>query len=223
MGVLPRRDYLITGQVVGRRACADDPLPRCGDTGGVANSKPRILNNNRDMVWSLIPLVVACLIIAAIASQCTLSPGGPTQGPIPNFDADAALQYDASELPFPIRNPVVPEDWTPNSGSRQAIAGDQGGDVSNVGYISGAGRYIKLTQSNATEEVLVPYAVGGTRYASGTQPVDGHEWVLYEQQNSEPVWITDLGDVRLLITGSGTTDEFTTLAQATTNAAPLKP
>ncbi|MDJ0392260.1 DUF4245 domain-containing protein [Rhodococcus sp. G-MC3] len=189
----------------------------------MANSKPRILNNNRDMVWSLIPLVVACLIIAAIASQCTLSPGGPTQGPIPNFDADAALQYDASELSFPIRDPAVPEDWTPNSGSRKSIAGDQGGDVSNVGFISGAGRFIRLAQSNATEDVLVPFAVGGTRYASGAQPVDGYDWVLYEQQGSESVWVTDLGDVRLLITGSGTTDEFTTLAEATTNAKPLKP
>jgi hypothetical protein len=223
MGVLPRSDYLIRTLFVGRRACADDAVSPCGDTGGVANSKPRILNNNRDMVWSLIPLVVACLIIAAIASQCSLSPGGPTQGPIPNFDVDAALQYDASELPFPIRNPVVPEDWTPNSGSRQAIAGDQGGDVSNVGYISGAGRYIKLTQSDAIEEVLVPYAVGEPRYASGAESIDGNEWVVYEQQSAEPVWITDLGDVRLLITGSGSTEEFTELATATTNATPLTP
>lgn len=189
----------------------------------MANSKPRILNNNRDMVWSLIPLVIACLLIAGIASQCTISPGGPTQGPIPNFDVDAALQYDARELSFPIRNPQVPEDWTPNSGSRKSVAGDQGGDVSNVGYISGAGRYIKLTQSNATEDVLVPFVVGEARYASGTQPLDGQEWVVYEQQGSEPVWVTDLGDVRLLITGSGTSEEFTTLAVATTNAEPLVP
>ncbi|WP_157226052.1 DUF4245 family protein, partial [Rhodococcus sp. AW25M09] len=64
----------------------------------MANSKPRILNNNRDMVWSLIPLVIACLLIAGVASQCSLSPGGPKQGPIPNFDVNTALQYDASEI-----------------------------------------------------------------------------------------------------------------------------
>jgi hypothetical protein len=189
----------------------------------VANSKPRILNNNRDMVWSLIPLVIACLLIAGIASQCTLSPGGPKQGPIPNFDVDAALQYDASELPFPIRNPKVPEEWTPNSGSRQSISGDQGGDVSNVGFISGAGRYIRLTQSDATEEVLVPFAVGEPRYASGTQSIDGKEWVVYEEGDKEPVWVTDLGDVRLLVTGSGSDEEFTELGSATTSATPLTP
>ena len=189
----------------------------------MANSKPRILNNNRDMVWSLIPLVIACLLIAGIASQCTLSPGGPKQGPIPNFDVDAALQYDATELDFPIRNHAVPEDWTPNSGSRQSIAGDQGGDVSNVGYISGAGRYIKLTQSSAMEEVLVPFSVGESRYAAGSETIDGNEWVVYEQEGAEPVWVTDLGDVRLLVTGSGSAQEFTELAAATTRAVPLTP
>lgn len=199
------------------------PQAALPDTGGVANSKPRILNNNRDMVWSLIPLVIACLLIAGIASQCSLSPGGPTQGPIPNFDVDAALQYDASELNFPIRNPRVPEGWTPNSGSRQSIAGDQGGDVSNVGFISDAGRYIKLTQSSASEEVLVPFAVGEARYASGTESIDGAEWIVYDQEGSEAVWVTDLGDVRLLVTGSGSTEEFTTLAAATTSAEPLTP
>lgn len=189
----------------------------------MANSKPRILNNNRDMVWSLIPLVVACLIIAGIASQCSLSPGGPKQGPIPNFDVDAALQYDASELDFPIRNPVVPEDWTPNSGNRGSIGGELGGDASTVGYISGAGRYNRLTQSNAAEETLVPFAVGEPRYASGSTDIAGQEWTLYEQEGSEPVWVTDLGDVRILITGSGSTDEFTTLATATEEATPLIP
>lgn len=190
----------------------------------MANSKPRILNNNRDMVWSLIPLVIACLLIAGVASQCTLSPGGPQQGPIPNFDVDAALQYDASELNFPVRNPQLPEDWTPNSGSRQTITGDQGGDVSNVGYISDAGRYNKLTQSDAEEQVLVPFVVEGEqRYAAGTESVDGTEWVVYEREGDEPVWVTDLGDVRLLITGSGTVEEFTTLAAATTSAEPLEP
>ncbi|MGB2951223.1 MAG: DUF4245 domain-containing protein [Rhodococcus sp. (in: high G+C Gram-positive bacteria)] len=190
----------------------------------MANSKPRILNNNRDMVWSLIPLVIACLLIAGIASQCTLSPGGPTQGPIPNFDVDAALQFDASQLDFPIRNPQVPADWTPNSGSSRTISGDQGGDVSNVGYISDSGRYNRLTQSDASETVLVRYVVEGEeRYPSGTETVDGTEWVVYERQGDEPVWVTDLDDVRLLITGSGTAEEFTTLAAATTSAEPLTP
>ena len=75
--------------------------------------------------------------------------------------------------------------------------------MSNVGYISDSGRYNRLTQSDASETVLVRYVVEGEeRYPSGTETVDGTEWVVYERQGDEPVWVTDLDDVRLLITGS---------------------
>jgi hypothetical protein len=190
----------------------------------VANSKPRILNNSRDMVWSLIPLVIACLLIAGIASQCSLSPGGPKQGPIPNFDIDTALQYDASEIGFPVRNPAVPEDWTPNSGSRPTIAGDNGGPVSTVGYITGSGAYLQLTQTSAVEEVLVPFVAGEeTVYASGTQNVSGRDWVVYGEEGSRKYWVSDFGDVRILLGGTAGTEDFTTLAESLEVTEPLTP
>ncbi|MFI8569651.1 DUF4245 domain-containing protein [Rhodococcus sp. NPDC078407] len=188
----------------------------------MANSKPRILNNNRDMVWSLIPLVIACLLIAGIASQCSLSPGGPTQGPIPNFDVNSALQYDASEIGFPVRNPEVPDEWTPNSGSRATISGDSGGPATTVGYITGTGAYLQLTQSTASEELLVPFVGGSeTLYASGTQNVSGRDWVVYGEEGARNYWVSDFGDVRILLGGSATTEEFTTLAEAIEVSEPL--
>lgn len=162
----------------------------------------------------MIPLVLLCLIIAGIASQCSFSPGGPTAGPIPHFDVDAALKYDAREIGFPIRNPNVPEGWTPNSGSRSVVSGDHGGDSSTVGYITPAGRYIQLTQSNAGEDGLVGFVAGEPRRATGAEQVDGHNWVVYGQKGVEPIWISDFGDVRLLITGSASTEEYTVLASA---------
>ncbi|QII02315.1 DUF4245 domain-containing protein [Rhodococcoides fascians A21d2] len=190
----------------------------------MANSKPRILNNNRDMVWSLIPLVIACLLIAGVASQCSLSPGGPKQGPIPNFDVNTALQYDASEIGFPVRNPSVPEGWTPNSGSRATIAGDNGGAVSTVGYITGTGAYLQLTQSSASEEQLVPFVAGSeTAYASGAQNVSGRDWVVYGEEGSRNYWVSDFGDVRILLGGTATTEDFTTLASILEATEPLVP
>jgi len=190
----------------------------------VANSKPRILNNNRDMVWSLIPLVIACLLIAGVASQCSLSPGGPKQGPIPNFDVNTALQYDASEIGFPVRNPSVPEGWTPNSGSRATISGDNGGAVSTVGYITGTGAYLQLTQSSASEEQLVPFVAGSeTAYASGAQNVSGRDWVVYGEEGSRNYWVSDFGDVRILLGGTATTEDFTTLASILEATEPLVP
>lgn len=185
---------------------------------GVASDKPRILHNNRDMVWSLVPLVLFCVLIAGIASQCTFSPGGPTSGPIPSFDVDAALKYDAQDLQFPVRKPETPEGWTPNSGSRSIVSGDGGGDSSTVGFITEAGRYIQLTQSNAVETVLVPFVAGGPRTATGTEDVAGHSWIVYGGEGVEPIWVSDFGDVRLLVTGSASPEAFEQLTTAAADA-----
>ena len=193
------------------------------DTSCVAEKKPRILQNNKDMMWSIIPLVLLCLIVAGVASRCSFSPGGPTSGPVPQFDVSASLKYDAGVLGFPVRDPAVPEDWQPNSGSRGVVGGDSGGDVTTVGYITSKGRYLQLSQSAATEEALVPWVAGDLRSPTGVAPVGGDRWVEYAEEGSEPIWVTDLGDVRVLIKGSGTTEEFTELATAVDAAQPLTP
>ena len=189
----------------------------------MANSKPRILNNSRDMVWSLIPLVLACLLVAGIASQCSLSPGGPTQGPIPNFDVDAALALDASEIGFPVRNPQVPEDWTPNSGSSATVSGDEGGAVTTVGYITGTGQYVQLTQSSASEAQLVPFIAGERVSASGTESVAGRDWVVYGEEGERTYWVSDFDETRILLGGSGDSQDLATLAAAVDDAQPLTP
>src|SRR4051794_14976368 len=100
------------------------------DTGDVPNTKPRIMNDWKDLIWSLLPLVLICLVIAGIASQCTFTSRGPTAGQVPNFDAHTALAEDAKQLPFGIREPALPADWKPNSGNREP------GVSSTVGYIT---------------------------------------------------------------------------------------
>lgn len=189
----------------------------------MASEKPRILHDNKDMVWSLVPLVLFCIIIAGIASQCTFSPGGPTQGPIPSVDIDSALKYDAKELGFPIRNPGVPQGWTPNSGSRAIIAGEGGGDSSTIGFITADGRYIQLTQSNAEEFPLVSHVAGGQRFATGVETVGDHTWNVYDSQGVESIWVTDVDSVRLLITGAASADDFKTLAAKVGDAKPIVP
>lgn len=186
----------------------------------VAADKPRILHNNRDMMLSLIPLVLMCIVIATIASQCSFRPGGPKAGPVPDFDIAAALKVDARELSFPIRNPRVPDGWKPNSGTRTTVTGAGGGDVSTVGYITGSGAFMQLSQSNATEDAMVP-ALFGNRAATGSNDVDGHTWVIYDQQGSEPLWVADFQQVRILLRGAGTPEDFTALAHGVDAATPI--
>lgn len=182
--------------------------------------KPRILLNYKDLLFSLLPLVLIVVVFAGVASQCSFAAQGPTQGQIPTFDAEAALESDARTLSFPIRDPEVPESWTPNSGSRDTIVGAGGGQVSTIGYITDAGTYMRMTQSDATEQALSRFVLG-SRYASGVEQVAGQKWVVYAEPTEETAWIADFGDARVLITGAGNAAAFTTFAEAITTARPL--
>ena len=190
------------------------------DTGSVSYQKPRILNDYRDLFWSLIPLVVIVVVFAGLASQCSFAVKGPTQGQIPHFDVRAALSNDARTVSFPIRDPSLPEGWTPNSGSRDTITSTGGGPVSTIGYITPQGTYLRMSQSSATEESLSRFVLG-SRYGSGTEQVGAQKWVVYAEQGSETAWIADLGQSRVLITGAGNQSAFNTLAASIQAAQPL--
>ncbi|WP_280232337.1 DUF4245 domain-containing protein [Nocardia cyriacigeorgica] len=182
--------------------------------------KPRIMNDYRDLFWSLIPLALIAVVFAGLASQCSFAADGPTQGQIPSFDAKSALASDAAHLNFPIREPAVPEGWTPNSGSRDTITEAGGGTVSTIGYVTSAGTYMELNQSDATEVALARHTFG-SRYASGTRDIGAQKWVVYDEPGEESAWIADFGQSRVLIRGAGDDAAFTALADAVTSAQPL--
>ena len=200
--------------------------------------KPRILQDGRDMFWSIAPLVIACIVLAGVLGMCSFAPNGPGKGPTPNYDAPAALQADADALKIPIRLPKLPEGWQANSGSRKGIDGGRTDPVSRqqtravsstVGYLAPSGMYLSLTQSNADEDKLVASIDTGL-YPTGTQDVDGVKWVVYEgagqdDKQAEPLWTTRLngpgGPAQIAITGAAGTDEYRMLAAATQTQSPL--
>ncbi|KAA8966285.1 DUF4245 domain-containing protein [Mycobacterium sp.] len=196
-------------------------------------AKPRVLQDGRDLLWSLMPLVAACIALAGLAGMCAFAPGASNRGPVPSYDAAAALRADAQTLGFPVRLPRLPAGWQPNSGGRGEIAegrvaASRGQRVravtSTVGYLTPSGMYLSLTQSNADEQKLVG-SIHPSMYPTGTVDVDGHRWIVYEGSNVEPVWTARLdspaGPEQVAITGAGSTDEFRTLAAATQSQQPL--
>src|SRR4051812_5876118 len=146
--------------------------------------KPRLLQDGRDMFWSIAPLVIACIVLAGVLGMWSFAPSGPGKGPAPSYDASAALRADADALKIPIRLPKLPDGWQANSGSRKGIdggrtdpTGQKGRAVSStVGYLAPSGMYLSLTQSNADEDKLVS-SVNTDLYPTGTQDVDGVKWV----------------------------------------------
>lgn len=194
-------------------------------------AKSRLLQDGRDMFWSMAPLVLACIVLAGMLGMCSFQASGPGAGPAPEYDAAAGLQADADALKIPIRLPQLPEGWQPNSGSRGSIDGgatlpngQRGRAVtSRTGYLAPDGMYLSLTQSNADEAALVA-SIKSDSYPAGTEDVDGVTWVVYESSDPEPVWTTRLsGPAQVAITGAGGTDEYRTLASATQKQAPLQP
>jgi Protein of unknown function (DUF4245) len=189
-----------------------------------------VLQDGRDMFWSMAPLIVACIVLAGLVGMCSFQPNGPKMGTVPDYDAPAALQSDAETLGFPIRLPAVPDDWKSNSGRRDGLDGARTDPatgqptralVSTVGYLTGSGMYLSLTQSNADEDKLVR-SIHDDVAPAGVEDVDGVRWIVYDGgERGEPVWTTRLGDTQLAITGAGSVDEFRTLARSTQTQEPL--
>jgi len=212
------------------------PVPRRPDVAGPSApvAKPRLLQDGRDMFWSIAPLVLACIVLAGVLGMCSFQASGPGQGPVPDYDARAALQADADALKIPIRLPKLPQGWQSNSGSRKGIdsgrtdpaSGQQVRAVSStVGYLAPSGMYLSLTQSNADEDKLVG-SINADVFPTGTVEVDGVTWVVYDGgDDAEPVWTTRLdgagGPAQIALTGGAGTDEYRTLAAATQSQSPL--
>ncbi|MCT7657243.1 DUF4245 domain-containing protein [Mycobacterium deserti] len=212
------------------------PAPRRPNVAGppAPAAKNRLLQDGRDMFWSMGPLVLACVVLAGLLGMCSFTASGPGKGPAPDYDAPAALQADAEALKIPIRVPALPDGWQSNSGSRKGIDGGRTDPVSRqpvravsstVGYLAPSGMYVSLTQSNADEDKLVQ-SVSSDVIPTGVQDVGGISWVVYEgDEEQEPVWTARLrgptGPAQIAITGAAGTDEYRTLAAATQTASPL--
>jgi hypothetical protein len=203
----------------------------------VKPAKPRLLQDGRDMFWSIAPLVLACIVLAGMVGMCSFSPGGINRGPVPPYNAASALRADALTLGFPVRLPQLPEGWQANSGGRGGIPEGRTDPstgqrlhavISTVGYISPTGMYVSLTQSNADEAKLVERIQASsksTMYPSGTVDVDGTRWIVYQGDGVESVWTTRLkspaGPAQVAVTGAGGADQFRTLAAAIQSQPPL--
>lgn len=175
-------------------------------------------------------MVVLAVIVGAVVGLtrgCEFSPSGPSVDPssVPSVDASKELRSAGRRVTFAIRAPAVPGDWRSNSFNTVPVG--QGADETTavrVGWITPDGKYLRLSQSDAAVTLLVVLEAGsevGTD-ARGSADVAGTKWTKYAGKGSEQSWVTTLDGVQLLITGSGTEDEFRTLATAAQTAKPVE-
>lgn len=189
---------------------------------------PRSAMGMRDLGVALGLMVALVLMVGGITRSCSFAPGGPTVDPagIPVVDAPAELRDLARGVPFALRIPAVPPGWRSNSVGQDRVRsnGVDAGRAVRTGYLTPGGRYLRLLQSDATEAALVVVETGSTPVRTqGPVDVGGRRWVVYTRENDEPIWVADLGDVRLLITGSGSDADFQALAGAAVAGQVLTP
>lgn len=181
---------------------------------------PRLRSGMRDMLLSMIVLAVGVLVLAALTRSCSFSPGGPsTSGSsVPSVDVTAELQAAAAQVPFPLRQPQLPDGWRPNSDSVDSLGPNGKDRAVRVGWIAPDNRYLQVSQSNASAVDLVRSAAAlgdnATVAPMGSETVDGTKWTVYPGIRDEQSWVSDLGTERLFVTGNGTTADFRTLAAA---------
>ncbi len=183
---------------------------------------PRSTLTVRDLLGAVAVLVAVVLVVGGLTRGCSFAPAGPTVDPGagPRVDAPAQLRALSGSTPFALRVPTVPADWRSNAVGTVRV-GPAGNRAVRVGYVTPAGRYLRVVQSDAGEAELVTEEAGGTPVATGAVDVAGTSWVTYADDTSEPIRVAQVDGVRLLITGSGDDAEFRTLAAATTGGEVL--
>jgi hypothetical protein len=168
----------------------------------------------RHMIAAVGVLLLVVLVLGFVSSGAGFTPAGPVADPssVRVVDAPTQLRGLASTVAFAVKVPATPPGWRANSVGTDVVGGRK---VIRVGYLTPTGTYVQLQQTDATEEDLLAAAAGARALpAQGAQDVAGVRWVVYGTRPGEPVWIADGNGVRLAITGSGTDDEFATMAAA---------
>jgi hypothetical protein len=175
----------------------------------------------RDMLISMLILLPIVGLVAVLGRGCSFAPDGPTvdSSHLPNVDIHGALVAAARAMPFELREPSVPAGWRANAVDQRP--GPGGASTVRVGWVTTAGRYLRLVQSTAQEGALVAAETQGPPSAARPVAAAGATWVDYQGGNGERAWTRRADGVQWLITGDATAGEFDALARAITAAAPL--
>jgi Protein of unknown function (DUF4245) len=198
----------------------------CEDGGVTDSERPpeRAGLGMRQMVGAMAVLLVIIGVIVAVTRGCSFDPGAPAadRGSAPSVNAPAKLREAAATVDFPVRQPSLPRSWHANSSSTAPVGAGAGANVVvRVGWLTPGGRYVQLSQSGARLPDVLAGETGTESVRSGSVSVGGVSWSTYPARRDEAAWVASLDGAVVLITGSGSDDEFRELASAVGEAKPI--
>lgn len=182
--------------------------------------KPRIFQDGRDMLLSLGLILIIVVIVIGSTGLCSFNPGDPKDSGkvVTTVDAQTFLRMETGTARYPIYLPKLADDWVPNSSRRvhiDAVKGSEETVGSAVGWVH-AKNWIELIQTGAPVEQIVAGLDGNDRPITAQETIGTHTWTVYtaEDKSIRPLWISDAGQARWVLTGIGPAADFRTVAEA---------
>ena len=172
----------------------------------VTDEKPKIFQSGRDIIYSLAAILAVMIASVAFTGMCSYGRNTPQNTPVVKVDAATFFNLEARASNFPIRLPPVP-----------------GKPAPIVGWVIGNNGYAQLTQTDVPVEQAVENLDEHVREQTSTYDLAGHTVMVYTgtDRDTRAVRVVDLGDVRLIVTGAATDDQFNDLLIRTIAADPI--
>ncbi|MDQ4038500.1 MAG: DUF4245 domain-containing protein [Actinomycetota bacterium] len=174
-------------------------------TGGPAARLGKLTWAN--MLRSLLPLVV---IVLALAYFCSPQ----DQDPVVEIDPSNSIRYAASLTEISLPVPELAETWRPTSVDVTGPTSGRSGLVTlTIGYVTPSvefARYVVSTDPNSErmQDLLTDAE------SAGEVRLGGNTWEEFTTSRGEQLYLRIDGELRLVVTGSASRDELSTLAQS---------
>ncbi len=163
-----------------------------------------LAQNLRDMVLSMVVVVLICLVVVAVAGRAQ-----PT--PTTRVDYQPVLIRARAAADFPVLAPVVsPADWTPTSARYEPLPDLPGVPVWQVGWVTAGEQYVGLSQARTTDRRFLAERTRDGRRV-GVVTLGSTAWERWEN--------AEAGERSLVCT----TDGVTTVVTGTVDWTVLEP
>jgi uncharacterized protein DUF4245 len=163
-----------------------------------------------NMLRSLAPLVVICLLVVAWMSFRQTA-----EDPVREVDPSSSVQLAAARAGYSVVAPFgLPDGYRATSARTDAGATEQGDPVTlEIGYLTPSEEFAGFVVSDDEGADAVTGVLAGAE-EGGTVELGGQSWTRSTSERGEAVLFREAGGVTVLVTGSAGEDELRTVATA---------
>ncbi len=161
------------------------------------------------------------LVYSLIATVALIVPRGNPTASAPPVDYAAVAQQAQGSEPDRLLVPELPSGWKSNSAELRTKTSDNV-DAWYIGLLTPKGQYIGMVQGFGANDSWVADQVNRTRI-SGTRDIGGVKWDVYDNRaagsdagNVAYALVTTAGKSTVVVFGTASDDEFTTVASSLT-------